>query len=128
MSILGITHVPIVVPDQDEALAWYVDKLGFVVREDNSDPDQGYRWLTIAPQGSSGAHFILMTPQESGDEKRIGANGMCVLASDDVAADCSAFAKKGVKIMDGPNQVGWGMAAIIADRYGNPYYLVQTPS
>ena len=128
MSILGITHMPIVVPDQDEALAWYVDKLGFVVREDTSDPEQGYRWLTIAPQGSSGALFILMTPQEPGDGKRIGSNGMCVVASDDVAADFTAFAEKGVKIMDGPNQVGWGMTAIIADRYGNPYYLVQAPS
>lgn len=127
MSILAITHVPIVVPDQDEALAWYVDKLGFVVREDHTDPEHGYRWLTVAPERSSGAHFILMTPQEAGDEKRIGANGMSVLASDDVAGDCAAFAKKGVKMIDGPSQVGWGMTAIIADRYGNRYYLVQAP-
>ena len=128
MSILGLTHIPIVVPDQDEALAWYLDKLGFVVREDSSDPEQGYRWLTIAPAGSSGASFILMTPQEAGDEKRIGNNGMCILASDDVTADCALFKERGVKIVDGPNQVGWGMTAIIADRYGNLYYLVQAPS
>jgi catechol 2,3-dioxygenase-like lactoylglutathione lyase family enzyme len=128
MSILAITHIPIVVPNQDEALAWYVGKLGFVIREDSTDQNEGYRWLTIAPEGSSGAHFILMTPQEEGDDKRIGRNGMAVLACDDVAGDCKALAEKGVEILDGPNKVGWGLTAIIADRYGNPYYLVQAPS
>jgi catechol 2,3-dioxygenase-like lactoylglutathione lyase family enzyme len=128
MSILAITHIPIVVPDQDEALAWYVNKLDFVVREDSTDQNEGYRWLTIGPSGSSGTSFILMTPQETSDDKRIGNNGMCVLASDDVAGDCKAFAEKGVKILDGPNKVGWGLTAIITDRYGNPYYLVQAPS
>ena len=127
MSILAITHTPIVVPDQEEALRWYVDKLGFVVREDVSDAEHGYRWLTIAPADSSGAHFILMTPREPDDEKRIGGNGMCILASDDVAADCKLLAQKGVRILNGPNQVGWGMTATIADRYGNSYYLVQAP-
>ena len=128
MSILAITHIPIFVPDQDEALTWFMDKLGFVVREDSSDPEQGFRWLTIAPADNSGVCFILMTPQEPGDEERIGANGMCILASDDVTADCKAFDENGVKIVDGPNQVGWGMTATIADRYGNLYYLVEAPS
>ena len=127
MSILGLTHVPIVVSSQDEALTWYTEKLGFVVREDNSDAEQGFRWLTIAPAGNSGACFILMTPNEKGDEQRIGKNGMCILASSDVAADCAAFKEKGVKVLDGPNQVGWGVTAIIADLYGNQYYLVQAP-
>jgi predicted enzyme related to lactoylglutathione lyase len=127
MSILALTHIPVVVPNQDEALTWYTEKLGFVVREDNSDAEQGYRWLTIAPAGNSGTCFILMMPHEPDDEKRIGKNGMCILASDDVTADCAEFKEKGVKILDGPNQVGWGMTAIIADRYGNQYYLVQAP-
>ena len=128
MSILAITHIPIVVPDQDEALAWYVNKLGFVIREDSTDQNEGYRWLTIAPEGSSGTHFILMTPREAGDDKRIGSNGMAVLACDDVAGDCKVLAEKGVQILDGPNKVGWGLTATIADRYGNSYYLVQAPS
>lgn len=127
MSILALTHIPIVVPNQDEALTWYTEKLGFVIREDNSDAEQGFRWLTIAPAGNSGTCFILMTPHEPEDEKRIGNNGMCILASDDVTADCDEFKENGVKILDGPNQVGWGMTAIIADRYGNQYYLVQAP-
>jgi hypothetical protein len=50
---------------------------------------------------------------------------MCVLASDDVAGDCEAFAASGVPVLDGPTQAPWGTTATIADLYGNPYYLVQ---
>lgn len=125
MAITSITHVPVVVPDQDEALAWYRDKLGFVVCEDNADLTPDYRWLTMAPPSDRSTRFILVPAQDEGDEARIGRNGMCVMTSDDVAGDCSALAASGVRILDGPNPAPWGTTAIIADLYGNPYYLVQ---
>lgn len=128
MAIKSITHMPVVVPDQDEALAWFRDKLGFVVCEDNADLVPDYRWLTVAPAADRGTRFILMLPQEDADKARIGGNGMCVMASDDVAGDCATLSAAGVKVLDGPNEAPWGKSAIIADLYGNPYYLVQPPS
>ena len=128
MAIKSITHVPVVVPDQDEALAWFRDKLGFVVCEDNADLVPDYRWLTVAPAADRGTRFILMLPQEEADKARIGANGMCVMASDDVAGDCAALSGAGVRILDGPNDAPWGRSATFADLYGNLYYLVQPPA
>jgi catechol 2,3-dioxygenase-like lactoylglutathione lyase family enzyme len=122
---MSITHVPIVVPDQDEALRWYQDRLGFVVCEDNAELVPDYRWLTVAPGADRSTRFILMLPQEEADVGRIGKNGMCVLACDDVEGDCQSLAGNGVRIVDGPNRAAWGTTAIIADLYGNPYYLVQ---
>lgn len=128
MTIRSITHLPVVVPDQDEALAWYRDKLGFVVCDDNADLTPGYRWLTVAPAADRRTQLILMTPQDDRDQARIGNNGMCVMASDDVEGDCKVFAAAGVRVLDGPTQQAWGTTAIIADLYGNPYYLVQPAS
>ena len=127
MTIKSITHVPVVVPDQDEALAWYRDRLGFVVCEDNAELVAGYRWLTMSPAADRSTRLILMLPQEEGDRERIGKNGMCVMASDDVAGDCETLSAAGVRILDGPNREAWGASATIADLYGNPYYLVQPP-
>ena len=128
MAIKSITHLPVVVADQDEALAWYRDMLGFVVCEDNAELVADYRWLTVAPPADRSTRFILMLPQESGDKDRIGKNGMCVMASDDVAGDCETLSAAGVRVLDGPTQAPWGTSAIIVDLYGNPYYLVQPPS
>lgn len=125
MTIKSITHVPVVVSDQDEALSWYRDKLGFVVCEDNAELVQDYRWLTVAPAADRSTRFILMLPQEESDKARIGNNGMCVMASDDVSGDCAALSAAGVRVIDGPTDAPWGTSAIIADLYGNPYYLVQ---
>lgn len=128
MAIRSITHLPVVVPDQDEALAWYRDKLGFVVCEDNAELAADYRWLTLAPAADRSTRFIFMLPQDEADKARIGKNGMCVMSSDDVAGDCAALSAAGVRVVDGPTDAAWGTAAIILDLYGNPYYLVQPPA
>ena len=46
---MELTKVTLVVRDYDEATAWYVSRLGFVVREDVPMPDQGKRWVVIGP-------------------------------------------------------------------------------
>ena len=106
-------------------LAWYREKLGFEVCQDESGKVPGFRWLTVAPAGSHSTQLILMLPQEDADQARIGANGRCVLASDDIAGDVSTFRERGVRVLDGPTEAPWGTTATIADLYGNPYYLVQ---
>ena len=99
MPIKSITHIPIVVRDQDAALTWFQEKFGFVVCDDNAELVPGYRWLTVAPAANRSTCFILMLPQEATDEARIGGNGMCVLACDDVKADCESLAASGVRVV-----------------------------
>ena len=66
------------VHDQDEALAFYVDKLGWTVREDLSPPELGgFRWLTVAPTADADTAVVLMAipgepvfTQETADQLR----------------------------------------------------------
>ena len=56
-----LTHVNQWVNDQDEALAFYTDKLGMEIREDATLPEMGnFRWLTVAPPGQSDVAIVLM--------------------------------------------------------------------
>ena len=60
---LRITNVGLWVHDQDEALAWYTEKLGFELREDVTLPEfGGYRWLTVGPPGQPEINVILNVP------------------------------------------------------------------
>ncbi|MDH3688762.1 MAG: VOC family protein [Gammaproteobacteria bacterium] len=125
MGIQHITHVSVYVRDQDEALIWYTRKLGFKVCDDNSDLVPGFRWLTISPPGDDSTRIVLMPVCEERDEVRIGNNGMCVLATDNCREDSRILEKRGVKIVDPPTDLPWGISAIISDLYGNPYNLVE---
>lgn len=128
MAIKHITHISVYVHDQDEALAWYTEKLGFKVCDDNSELVPDFRWLTISPSDDSSTQMVLMPLQKEGDEARVGTNGMCVLGTDSCRDDCEELEKRGVDIVDPPMEVPWGISAIIKDLYGNPYNLVEVTS
>ena len=55
----AIAHVALVVRDYDEALGFYVGKLGFRLVEDRHQPEQGKRWVVVSPPGSSGTSLLL---------------------------------------------------------------------
>lgn len=125
MAIQHISHVSIYVKDQDEALDWYTNKLGFKVCDDNSDLVPGFRWLTVSPQDDNSTQIVLMPTREPGDEEKIGKNPVWVLTTDNCRADCDAFAEKGIAVIDPPNDLPWGVSALITDLYGNVFNLVE---
>lgn len=57
-------HVPIMVRDQDEALDWYTQKLGFRRVHDERNTIPGFRWLTIAPAGQESPEIVLLKGQD----------------------------------------------------------------
>lgn len=124
MTISRVSHLTIYVEDQDEALSWYVDKLGFDVVMDNSEVVPELRWLTVSPAGNNATQFVLMPVRSDSDRSRVGTNLMTVLSTDDCVAETRRLEQLGVKIVDPPTEVPWGMSAIIRDLYGNPYNLV----
>jgi catechol 2,3-dioxygenase-like lactoylglutathione lyase family enzyme len=89
ISQLGRVLVP--VADQDEAIAFYTDKLGFTVAADVPF-GEGSRWVEVAPPGG-GANIALTPPQGAFTPGRM--TGIS-LSSRDVAADHSAFTERGV--------------------------------
>lgn len=89
---VGTVFVP--VADQDRALEFYLEKLGFEKRGD-ATYGEGHRWIEVAPPGSSIA--IALVPP--GEGASAGANeARCALATDDIEADHAALRANGVDV------------------------------
>jgi catechol 2,3-dioxygenase-like lactoylglutathione lyase family enzyme len=92
ISQVGTVFVP--VADQERALGFYVEKLGFEQRADFSYGG-GNRWIEVAPPGSTIA--IALVPLEEGEPVR-GDQTYCALASEDIEADHAALHARGVDV------------------------------
>lgn len=123
MAIKSLTHISLFVRDQDEALAWYQEKLGFEICMDN-EMLPGTRWLTISPAGNKTTEFVLMLANTDDEKSRIGSNLMTVLSTDDCVGDMQMLAREQVEIVSAVEELPWGMSGVIRDLYGNPYNLV----
>jgi len=124
MTISGISHITVYVEDQEDALNWYRDKLGFEVCMDNSDVVPDLRWLTVCPAGNKATQFVLLGARNDDEKSRIGQNLMTVLSTNDCRADLARLSAMDVDVVKAPAEVPWGISAIIRDLYGNPYNLV----
>lgn len=126
-----LAHIALIVRDYDEALAFYVGKLGFTLVEDSHQPAQDKRWVTIRPPGASAnATTILLarasTPEQAafiGDQA--GGRVFLFLATDDFARDHAAFTAAGVEWVRPPADYDYGRVAVWQDLYGNLWDLVQ---
>ena len=124
--ITKVTHASIWVKDQDEALKFYRDTLGFKVIADDSTSMPGYRWLTVAPQQADFEIILNLatTPEQLAG---VGRQGIFIVRSDDVQADYAALKAKGVKFQTGINVNPWGSDFVFEDLYGNDFDVVQPP-
>ena len=124
MTITRISHLTVYVHDQDEALCWYQDNLGFEVCMDDSKLVPELRWLTISPAANRDTQIVLMPARNDDERSRVGSNLITVLNTDDCRGDMARLAANGVEIVEAPGEVPWGVSGIIRDLYGNPYNLV----
>lgn len=124
-----ISHVSLIVHNQDEALAFYTEKLGFVVTEGHKAEDGTWYWLTIAPTKESPVSLSLLLPQQEGDKaiigKQSGSIPLFVLLTDDCHKTAAQFAIKGVEFIKQPTNEFWGIDAVFKDLYGNLIDLCQ---
>lgn len=124
----AITHHGIYVLDQDEALDFYVGKLGLEVRD---DVDLGFmRWLTIGVPGDSHRQILLERPgppamsEETAAQVRDlltkGALGLAlILSTDDCRATYEALKAKGVEFTQEPTEQPYGIDFSLRDPFGN---------
>ncbi len=124
--IIKVTHASVWVKDQDEALRFYRDKLGFKVVSDDATSMPGYRWLTVAPSQQNGFEIVLNLATTPEQLAGVGRQGIFVLASTDIHADYAAFKAKGVKMQTDVNVNPWGSDFVIEDLYGNDFDIVQS--
>jgi predicted enzyme related to lactoylglutathione lyase len=117
-----ITHVKFVsIPtgDQDRALAFWTEKVGFTLMSDQPFDDK-QRWIELAT-GNSPTRFVLFTPE--GQEQRIGSFFNGALACDDLEATHRQLSERGVEFVTGPQKSHWGGFAIFKDPDGNQFVL-----
>ena len=127
--ITRLSHATIYVLDQEEALKFYRDKLGFEVRTD-AKMDNGFRWLTVGPKTQPELEIILMAVKESpmfaADKVaalrnliQSGSMGVGVLDVDNCQKTYEDLKAKGVEFMSPPTERFYGIEALFKDNSGN---------
>jgi uncharacterized glyoxalase superfamily protein PhnB len=121
------------VHDQDEAVAFYRDKLGFDVRTDVTM--EGFRWVTVSPAGQSELEISLIQPDQSPMAPEMvekvrgvmaaGAMAGAILHTDDCRRAYEELSAKGVEFTEEPNERFYGVDAGFRDPSGNGWRLVQ---
>lgn len=125
----AIAHIALVVRDYDEALGFYVGKLGFRVVEDVYQPEQEKRWVVVAPPGTSGTSLLLArasTPEQAvfvGNQA--GGRVFLFLQTDDFWRDYHRMTAAGVHFVRAPSEQPYGTVAVFEDLYGNRWDLLQ---
>ncbi|MER8369207.1 VOC family protein [Mesorhizobium sp. M1348] len=125
----SIATVALIVANYDEAISWYVDRLGFVLTED-VDLGGGKRWVTITPGNGQGERLLLA--EASGDAQRhavgnqTGGRVFLFLETDDFARDHALMLEKGVEFREAPRHETYGTVAVFADLYGNLWDLIES--
>lgn len=132
-----ITHTFIHVLDQDEALAFYVGKLGLEV---TTDADLGFmRWLTVSPPEQPDVHLVLMQPgppaydDATAEEIRQlvskgGAGGGVIFETADCRGTFEALRAAGVEFTQEPVERFYGIDCALRDPSGNPVRITQPPA
>jgi len=133
-----LTHVNVWVDDQDEALAFYTEKLGMELRDDATVPEMGnFRWLTIGPPGQPDIALTLMAvpgppvfDTDTRDQLKTlvakGAAGGLFFSTDDCQATYEELKSRGVEFQQEPTEQPYGIDAAIRDPSGNQIRVVQS--
>ena len=132
-----LTHVNQWVHDQDEALAFYTEKLGMELREDVTMPELGdFRWLAVGPAGQPDVSIVLMAvpgppvfDEETAEMLKTlvakGAAGGLFFITDDIEGTYEELVKRGVEFSQPPEQRPYGVDAGFRDPSGNHMRVMQ---
>jgi catechol 2,3-dioxygenase-like lactoylglutathione lyase family enzyme len=132
-----LTHTQVWVHDQDEALAFYTEKLGLEVREDVTVPEMGnFRWLSVGIPGQPEVAITLMaipgppvfeesTRQQIQELLAKGASGGLFFVTDDVRKTYEEFKSRGVEFTQEPTQQPYGLDAGFRDMSGNHFRVME---
>jgi uncharacterized glyoxalase superfamily protein PhnB len=135
--MMRIATAQLWVHDQDEALAFWTEKVGMEVRSDVTMPEMGdFRWLTVSPRGQEDVAITLMaipgppvmdekTAGQVGDLMAKGFAGTIFLTTDDVRANYEELKNRGVEFTEEPEERPYGIDCGFRDPSGNAIRLTQ---
>lgn len=126
----AIAHVALVVRDYDEALAFYVGKLGFRLIEDTHQPEQDKRWVVVAPAGSGEGTTLLLARASTPEQARFvgnqaGGRVFLFLRTDDFWRDYRRMQAAGIRFVRPPSEQPYGTVAVFEDLYGTRWDLIE---
>jgi predicted enzyme related to lactoylglutathione lyase len=135
--MIRIANAQLWVHDQDEALAFYTQKLGMEVRADVTLPEMGdFRWLTVGPPGQDDVAIVLMAipgppmadAETAGQVRTLMAKGFAgtvFLTTADCQASYEELTARGVEFVEAPEQRPYGIDSGFRDPSGNSFRLTQ---
>ena len=135
--MIRIATVQLWVHDQDEALAFYTQKLGMEVRSDVTVPELGnFRWLTVSPPGQDDVAIVLMaipgppvmddtTANQVRELMGKGFAGTVFLTTDDCQASYEELKERGVEFTEAPEERPYGIDSGFHDPSGNSFRLTE---
>ena len=135
--MIRIANAQLWVHDQDEALDFYTERLGWEVRADVTMAEMGnFRWLAVGPVGQEDVSVVLMaipgppvfepeTTKAVADLTAKGASGTIFLATEDCRASYEELKGRGVEFVDAPEERPYGIDASFRDPSGNHIRLTQ---
>lgn len=122
-----IALTTLVVPDYDEAIAWYTGALGFSLLQDIDQGDK--RWVVVGPADGNAAFLLLARASNDEQRARIGnQTGGRVgffLNTDDFWRDHAAMTARGVVFLETPREEVYATVAVFRDLYGNTWDLLE---
>jgi catechol 2,3-dioxygenase-like lactoylglutathione lyase family enzyme len=135
--VIRISTTQLWVHDQEEALAFWTEKVGMAVRSDVTVPELGnFRWLTVGPADQPDIDIVLMaipgppvmdaaTAEQVSDLMAKGFAGTVFLTTDDVRASYEELKARGVEFSEEPEQRPYGIDSGFRDPSGNSIRLTQ---
>lgn len=126
---MKIGHVTILVRDFDEALNFYVEKMGFQKRQDTKFGNGNVRWVTVSTKDQPEIEltFVLADTEEKLKAlgKQAGDHVFMTMQTDNCKQDYEAMKSKGVTFYGEPMEQMYGTEVVFEDLYGNLFDLIQ---
>jgi catechol 2,3-dioxygenase-like lactoylglutathione lyase family enzyme len=127
----SFAHIALLVRDYEEAIAFYVGKLGFTLVADEYQPEQDKRWVLVAPPGAGpDATNLLLARASTPEQERFigdqaGGRLLLFLRTDDFARDHAAMIAKGITFVREPKVEPYGTVAVFLHLHGNRWDLAK---
>ena len=123
-----IAHVAVVVREYDEAIDFYVNRLGFRLIEDTR-LSEDKRWVVVAPPGAKESGILLARAaneaQLASVGNQTGGRVFLFLFTDDFDRDYAAYQAKGIRFVRPQQEFDYGKVAVFEDLYGNLWDLLE---
>jgi predicted enzyme related to lactoylglutathione lyase len=125
--MMKLTLTALLVRDYDEAIAFYVDAVGFDLVE-NTDQGGGKRWVVVRPKGAPVGLLLARAANEQQLAQvgcQAGGRVFLFLQTDDFAGDHARMTAAGVSFLEAPRYEPYGTVAVFEDLYGNRFDLIE---